>query len=69
MSGWIKFPLSQNSETTAKELHLTESEEKQDPTEWKVVAESREYTGILGPRRRRIQSGARDEAWSLRAFV
>ena len=35
---------------------------------WKVV-ESREYTGILGPRRRRIQSGARDEAWSLRAFV
>ena len=36
---------------------------------WKVVTESREYTGILGPRRRRIQSGARDEAWSLRAFV
>ena len=36
---------------------------------WKVVVESREYTGILGPRRRRIQSGARDEAWSLRAFV
>ena len=26
-------------------------------------------TGILGPRRGRIQSGARDEAWSLRAFV
>ena len=36
---------------------------------WKVVVESREYTGILGPQRRRIQSGARDEAWSLRAFV
>ena len=36
---------------------------------WKVVVESREDTGILGPRRRRIQSGARDEAWSLRAFV
>ena len=36
---------------------------------WKVVAESREYTGILGPQRRRIQSGARDEAWLLRAFV
>ena len=35
---------------------------------WKVVVESREYTGILGPRRR-IQSGARDEAWLLRAFV
>ena len=35
---------------------------------WKVVVESREYTGILGPRRRRIQSGARDEAWWLRAF-
>ena len=28
----------------------------------KVVVESRKYTGILGPRRRRIQSGARDEA-------
>ena len=28
-----------------------------------------EDTGILGSRRRRIQSGARDEAWSLRAFV
>jgi len=36
---------------------------------WKVVVESREDTGILGPWRRRIQSGARDEAWSLRAFV
>ena len=36
---------------------------------WKVVVESREYTRILGPQRRRIQSGARDEAWSLRAFV
>ena len=38
-------------------------------SDWKVVVESRKYTGILGPRRRRIQSGARDEAWSLRAFV
>ena len=36
---------------------------------WKVVVELREYTGILGPGRRRIQSGARDEAWLLRAFV
>ena len=36
---------------------------------WKVVVESREDTGILGPGRRRLQSGARDEAWSLRAFV
>ena len=36
---------------------------------WKVVVESCEYTGILGRRRRRIQSGARDKAWSLRAFV
>ena len=36
---------------------------------WKVVVESREYTRILGPRKRRIQSGTRDEAWSLRAFV
>ena len=39
------------------------------PPRWKVVVESHEYTGILGPRRRRIQSEARDEAWSLRAFV
>ena len=31
---------------------------------WKVVVESCEDTGILGPRRRRIQSGARDEAWA-----
>ena len=30
---------------------------------WKVVAESRKDTGILGLQRRRIQSGARDEAW------
>ena len=36
---------------------------------WKVVVESREDTGILGPWRRRIQFGARDEAWLLRAFV
>ena len=36
---------------------------------WKAVVESRKDTGILGPRRRWIQSGARDEAWSLRAFV
>ena len=35
---------------------------------WKVVVESHEYTGILVPQRR-IQSGARDEACSLRAFV
>ena len=28
----------------------------------KGVVESREYTRILGPQRRRIQSGARDEA-------
>ena len=35
---------------------------------WKVVVESHEDTGILGPGRR-IQSGARDEAWLLRAFV
>ena len=35
---------------------------------WKVVAE-RKDAGILGLQRRRIQSGAKDEAWSLRAFV
>ena len=36
---------------------------------WKVVVESRKDTRILGPWRRWIQSRARDEAWSLRAFV
>ena len=40
-----------------------------DCRNWKVVVESREDTRILGPRQRRIQYGARDEAWSLRAFV
>ena len=34
-----------------------------EPPRWKVVVESREDTGILGPPRRRIQSRARDEAW------
>ena len=36
---------------------------------WKVVVESCEDTGILGPQRRRIQSRDRDETWLLRAFV
>ena len=36
---------------------------------WKVVAEPWKDAGFVGLRRRRIQSGARDEAWSLRAFV
>ena len=36
---------------------------------WKVVVESCKDAGVLGPQRRRIQSGARDEAWWLRAFV
>ena len=35
----------------------------------KIVAEPRRDAGILGLWRRRIQSGARDEAWSLRPFV
>ena len=39
-----------------------------EPPRWKVVAEQKD-TGILGLRRRRIPSRARDEAWSLRAFV
>ena len=38
------------------------------PPRWKVVAESRKDAAVLGLRRR-IQSGARDEAGSLRAFV
>ena len=36
---------------------------------WKVVAESYKDAEILGLQRRRIQSGARDEVWSLRVFV
>ena len=36
---------------------------------WKVVAEPRKDARILGLQRRRIQSGARDEAWLLRTFV
>ena len=36
--------------------------------QWKVVDEPQKDTGILGLRRRRIQSGARVEAWSLRAL-
>ena len=39
------------------------------PYYWKVVADARKDAGILGLWRRRIQSGARDESWSLRAFV
>ena len=35
---------------------------------WKVVAEPWKDTGILGLWRKRIQSGASDEAWLLRAF-
>ena len=35
---------------------------------WKVVVEWKD-AGILGLQRRTIQSGAGDEAWSLRAFV
>ena len=50
-------------------MYLTIILQKIYSEKWKGVVESHEYTGILGPRRRRIQSGARDEAWSLRAFV
>ena len=39
-------------------------------TYWKFVAEPQKDAGILGLlQRSKIQSGARDEAWSLRAFV
>ena len=84
---WCRF-----RESWAKDLQDKWSQQLLEPcsnipwlgpaNHWKVVVESREYTGILGPRRRRIQSGARDrrassvqdwackpEAWSLRAFV
>ena len=39
------------------------------PPKWKIVVELCKDAGILGPWRRRIQSGARDEAWLFRAFV
>ena len=39
------------------------------PPRWKVVAEPQKDTRILGLYRKRIQSGARYEAWSLRTFV
>ena len=38
------------------------------PSNWKVVAEPWKDDGILGLRRRRIQSRSRDEAWSLRVL-
>ena len=38
------------------------------PTE-RLLLNHANTPGFLAPRRRRIQSGARDEAWSLRAFV
>ena len=43
-------------------------------TSWEIDGETERLllnydAGILGPWRRRIQSGAKDEAWSLRAFV
>ena len=40
-----------------------------EPLRWKVVVESCKDAGILGPQRRSVQYEARDEAWSLRAFV
>ena len=39
-----------------------------EPPRWKVVTEPHKDAGILGLQRRRIQSGARDEAWLLRAL-
>ena len=39
-----------------------------EPPRWKVVAEPHKDARILGLQRR-IQSRARDEAWSLRAFA
>ena len=43
--------------------------QQKDWAEWKVVAELQKDAGILGLRKRRIQSRARDESWSLRGFV
>ena len=37
--------------------------------QWKFVAESHKDAGVFGLLRRRIQSGARDKAGSLRAFL
>ena len=40
-----------------------------EPPGWKVFAEPQKDARILGLRKRRVQSGARDEAWSLRGFM
>ena len=39
-----------------------------NPQYWKLVADTPKDAGILGLQRRRIQPGARDEAWLLRAL-
>ena len=59
----------ENGLVNGKSRMIVVSVNQDTSDKWKVVVESREYTRILGPRRRRIQSGARDEAWTLRAFV
>ena len=39
-----------------------------NPLYWKLVVDTPKDAGILGLQRRRIQPGARDEAWLLRAL-
>jgi len=50
-----------------KEMQPVHSEG--DQSWWKVVADTQKDSEILSLQRRRIQSGARDEVWSLRASV
>ena len=55
--------------TRAPSILTLSSRIPEKPPRWKVVAEPRNDAGILGLWRRGIQSGASDEAWSLRVFV
>ena len=54
--------------TRALSIFTLSSRIQEEPPRWKVVAEPNKDARILGLRRRRIQSGARDKAWSLRAL-
>ena len=47
----------------------TQIEAECSPDGIESVAEPHKDAGILGLQRTRIQSGVRDEAWSLRVFV
>ena len=62
------WPNMKDQKNVKRRRHPTNSE-KLIAYSWMVVAGPQEDAGILGLWKRRIQSGARDEAWSPRAFV